>query len=376
MIKRLLSVLLIAMALISCEQEDVTVTYRLDVKLNPATGEKMPETITVNAKNETNGQTYATTADANGAAVFETLSAGFYTVTASSEAFNAVQNIELFDDIQTTMTLIKGKLGKFVIKEVYYSGSTTPAQKGYYSDQFIEIHNNSADTLYADGLSITIHAWYGMSENPYAYMAADSMAIQLCYTVPGNGTDHPVAPGKSFIIAQDAINHQSDELGNPNSPVNLADAEFEFYSTRFTGKDVDHPAPNLIPNLFPFIGSDVTMHNRGGNALALVRIPGDVDDFLKNNMIDAMRAKIPNKWVEDAVEIMPVGKTFKRYDSTLDAGTVVLEAGAKSGLSIRRKVSHILSDGRLSEGRVIYMDTNNSSNDFLHDVTPMPRGHE
>ncbi|MBI9065485.1 MAG: DUF4876 domain-containing protein [Marinilabiliaceae bacterium] len=367
MIKQLLSISLIALALISCEQDDVTVAYQLTVTLNPAQGETLPDDVTVTAKNESSGKEYKTTAVANESATLEQLPAGFYTVTAFNDVFNAVKSVELFKDTETSLTLIKGKLGNFIIKEVYYCGSTTKAGKGYYSDQFIEVHNNSADTLFADGLSVTIHASFGNSENPYAYMATDSITIQLCYTVPGNGSEHPVAPGKSFIIAQDAINHQSDALGNPDSPVNLEDAEFEFYATRFPGKDVDYPAPNMLPNLFPFIGTDVLMHNRGGNALALVSIPGDVNEYFQHNMIDEYRAKIPNEWVEDAVEIMPFAKAFKRYDASLDAGMVSVEAGAKSGKSIRRKVAT-----EMSNGRVIFQDTNNSTNDFLHDVVPMP----
>jgi len=370
MIRRLLSIALIAVALVSCEQDDVTVAYQLTVTLKPAQGETLPDDVAVTAKNESSGKEYKTTAAANGSAILERLPAGFYTVTASNDVFNAVKSVELFKDTETSLILIKGKLGNFIIKEVYYCGSTTNAGKLYYSDQFIEVHNNSADTLYADGLSVTFHAWFGYTENPYAYMAADSMAIQLCYTVPGNGSEHPVAPGKSFIIAQDAINHQSDALGNPNSTVNLENADFEFYATRYPGKDVDYPAPNMMPNLFPFIGTDVLMHTAGGNTLALVQIPGDVNTYLQNNMIDEYRAKIPNKWVEDAVEIMPVDKAFKRYDASLDAGMVSVVAGAKSGMSIRRKVAN-----KLSDGRVIFQDTNNSTNDFLHDVIPMPGSH-
>ncbi len=44
--------------------------------------------------------------------------------------------------------------GKLVIKQCYYTGSRTPANTNYFSDQFHEIYNNSPDTVYVDSLCI------------------------------------------------------------------------------------------------------------------------------------------------------------------------------------------------------------------------------
>ncbi len=370
MIKKLFYYSIVFFALIACEPENETITFQLEVQLRMTDNENIPDAIIVLAKNENTGQSYQCITGSEGKVIFESLAPGFYSISAASDAFNAFQSIDLFENTTLDLNLIKGKLGGFIIKEVYYSGSETPAGNGYYSDQFIEIHNNSSDTLFADGLSIVIHASYGTKENPYAYLANDSVAIQLCYTIPGTGTEHPIAPGKSFIIAQDAMNHQTDALGNPNSPVNLSDSEFEFFATRYEGKDIDFAATNMLPNLFPYIGTDVMIHSKGSHAIALVRFNEDINDFLTQNMLNEKLAKIPNKWVEDAVEIMPFGYSYKRFDASLDAGMISIEAGAMSGSSIRRKV---LSD--YSSHRLIYQDTNNSANDFLHDVTPLPKAY-
>ena len=74
------------------------------------------------------------------------------------------------------------------------------------------------------------------------------------------------------------------------------------------------------------------------------------------------------KYMIDAVEIVQVDETkrYKRLPTTLDAGYTYLDGGSYCSKSVRRKVSMIVG------GRVIYKDTNNSTVDFLHDLTPTP----
>ena len=57
------------------------------------------------------------------------------------------------ETIEVTIKLSASKASStWVIKEVYFTGSKTPADKNYFKDQYIEIYNNSDETLYADGL--------------------------------------------------------------------------------------------------------------------------------------------------------------------------------------------------------------------------------
>ena len=70
----------------------------------------------------------------------------------------------------------------FVIKEFYYSGCLTPAGNNYTDDQFIEIYNNSADTLYADSLLIVEHESYGYEPNYWSYMASVITSYSIHYT--------------------------------------------------------------------------------------------------------------------------------------------------------------------------------------------------
>ena len=89
------------------------------------------------------------------------LELGTYTVSASIQtvefAFNgnsenlSINATNLSLEVSLVAVALKGGL---VFKEIYYSGSRTPALAGYYSDQFHEIYNNSDQIIYLDGLCI------------------------------------------------------------------------------------------------------------------------------------------------------------------------------------------------------------------------------
>lgn len=79
---------------------------------------------------------------------------------------------------------------------------------------------------------------------------------------------------------------------------------------------------------------------------------------------------VPSDYVIDAVEVVRVeeNKRYKRIPDALDAGKVWC-SGTYVSESVRRKVKQII------DGKVIYQDTNNSSNDFLGSQTPTPGVH-
>ena len=209
-------------------------------------------------------------------------------------------------------------------------------------------------------------------------MEDDSIVVKMIWTIPGEGEDVPVEPGQSIVIARDGINHQDDSLGNPLCPVNLGNADFEFWVERPTPDDIDAPyVTNMLENLFTFRGTDVVFHTRGGSAIAIAMIPGTLEEkqaFIDDNLIQKLTSstryygKIPNKYVLDAVEVTwdEAHAIYKRFSIELDAGYTYVEAGARSGLCVRRKVAEVI------DGRYVYQDTNNSTEDFEKDVTPNP----
>jgi hypothetical protein len=319
------------------------------------------------------------------------LAEGNYNISATTEAdefyFNGTtQNLFIVDGSANYFAIdlvASSKGGGLIFKEIYYAGSTTPALTKYNNDQFHEIYNNSDDTLYLDGLCIGIleptpnnpSAWVDGTGNLLDRLPVTFHALMF----PGTGKTYPIYPRTSVVLAQDAINHKSDAVnGNPNSPVDLGNAQFETF-IEAPGKDTDAPsAVNLIVmyTTSPAM-SDWSVYNRG-SAVILFRLPTGLDyaTFVANtsNFMTKPGSSstwqyfmVDKSWVIDAVEeVYPdAASHYKRLPVSLDAG-IVFCSGSNTGLGIRRKVKMIL------DGKVVFQDTNNSTNDFLSDVIPTP----
>ena len=72
-------------------------------------------------------------------------------------------------------------------------------------------------------------------------MQADSIVVRMIWTLPEKEGGNLIPPGKGFVMARDALNHKTDPNGNPNCPVDLGNAEFEFWSDKTTTGDIDYP---------------------------------------------------------------------------------------------------------------------------------------
>jgi hypothetical protein len=121
------------------------------------------------------------------------------------------------NEVSFSVPLLIAQMGNgFIIKEIYFAGSTTPANGSYYQDQFIEIFNNSDSVLYADGLSIVESSHLSSNAIPEYTEYPNDLIVGALYTIPGDGKTYPVEPGKSIVIASLGINHKN---ANANSPV-------------------------------------------------------------------------------------------------------------------------------------------------------------
>lgn len=396
--KKLLNFLLAMLVMVGlfsrCDQ--VTPTHLMTVFINlPAgfTEGTVPDGVDIKIKNLATGRESTVKADATGRAEVE-LSEGNYSLATSFSlkagnvdyTFNGnVSEYLLIDaaSVILNMTLAKNT-GGFVLKEIYFAGSKTPENKTYYDDQFHEIYNNSTDTLYADGLCLGVQEQ--TSSNPNVWVKTDgSFMDQLPLTyhvwiIPGTGKQHPVYPGKSIIIAMDGINHKIDPNGNPSSPVNLGDADWETY-VELPGKDLDAPGVGNLTMMYTTSASMYDwIHSVFGAAVVIFRLPvpwqtyvADANNF-KTKPGSTSSTKffmIDKQYVIDGVEIVraETDKRYKRMPNEIDAGYTYLDGGTYCSKSVRRKAKMVINN------RVIYQDTNNSTNDFLHDLVPTPRVH-
>lgn len=294
---------------------------------------------------------------------------------------NAAYQIQLTPNYQPSSS-------GFVIDEIYFSPSLTPEGKSFtYVEQYIKITNNSNETLYADGIAIVESAF--LTNNKWDYkpnIMNEAFAIDAIALIPGNGSEHPVAPGASLIIANNAQNHTKI---NPNA-VDLSQANFEWYDESPNPKFQDED--NLeVPNLDKWYASTATVHGfhqRGVKAVAIAKMDTNKDEYLDKYKYDytylftfkdyskemsGSAYKVPNAWIIDAVNLsIPEGdKGFAWLvtDPSLDSGWTgwndSFNDKTAAGLAVRRKIQ---SEGE--NGRKYLMDTNNSTNDFERRVKP------
>ncbi|MEI7830407.1 MAG: DUF4876 domain-containing protein [Prolixibacteraceae bacterium] len=389
----IISILFLGILAFSCKK-NVTPTYTLTVPLTFPSGFTLggvPDGTEVKLINSLTGRETILITTGGTGIVSSVLTEGSYdgscsfTVKVGTDeyVFNGVlTKVLLSKDTSAPMTLTLAKnTGGFILKEIYFAGSKTPDAKTYYSDQFHEIYNNSNETLYADGLCI------GFLEQtpsaPNVWVNADGSAMTSLPTtfqqwiIPGTGKEHPVLPGKSIVIAQDGIDHKTDPNGNPLSPVNLANADWESYVAA-SGKDTDSPG---VPNMTLMYTTSVSMvdwlHSVFGYAEIIYRLPVPWEQFVANpanfktkpgSTSATQYMMVPVSYVIDGVEIVYPDETKrnKRLPASIDAGYTWIDGGTYCSKSVRRKAKLIV------DGRVIYRDTNNSTNDFLHDLVPTP----
>ncbi len=276
--------------------------------------------------------------------------------------------------------------GELLIEEIFFTGTIIPETGNpdkFRGDQYFRLTNNSDETLYADGVMI-LEAKFASSqnfefENP---IKSDYCGVGIVYCIPGKGTDVPVAPGKSLIIANNAQNH----LATNSNSFDLSHADFEWYdkSTSASNQDIDNPDVTNLDIWFTYSLSVWIVNDRGYKGCAIALPPASVDSekFLadykwEGNYINHSLAgdfqmsissayKVPNSWVIDAVNLTVVNDFFTNsFDETLDAGSTHCcqnksVATDERGTSVRRKVG---DDGKL-------VDTNNSTNDFIPNAKP------
>ncbi|NSL88286.1 DUF4876 domain-containing protein [Chitinophaga solisilvae] len=393
------------------------------------------EGVTVKIVNLSNGQTNQTTTNASGAAVFSSITPGKYTITATvtipaalysslsqtkvetDVVFNgnltAVNITEENNNLKTELTA--GRLGNWVIKQIYYAGSNT-SRGAAFRDQFLEIYNNSNEVMYADSLYIgQVHGVNNVSNNAskpgylptnqYDWSVAFGMKdktnantgyvyLKSMFMVPGTGKEHPVKPGESIVFAQTGLNHAApyvmadgvvQGITDPSLTIDLSRSDFECYLVDYdrmrslaAGKpfsaykwDIDNPAVPNIKVVFHLQGNDFVLDNRGYDALVLFQPQGEnpaqwpayqIPTIQSQGDVYSSCPQVPLKHIIDAIELQhlnTVSRVPKRLPNSLDAGPVNVTSGAYTGESLVRKTV------RVTGGRRVLQDTNNSANDFV-----------
>lgn len=277
------------------------------------------------------------------------------------------------------------KSGSFVLEEVFFAGCLLEDGKSNDAmdgDQYFKITNNTDNLLYADGLAICTSSETSQNGG-FAYWLIDQdlssqILVKNIYIIPGTGTDVPVLPGHSLVIAFAAQDFASEN----GYGINLSGADFEI----FDGEDLDTDNP-AVPNMEIVVKSSASfsfLHNRGYESYALVQFPEKLtEEFLAGIAFTGTRSfwmdgeallegddypagsyLVENAWVVDGINCgVEEDYGYPAFNASIDAGytgcgKVDKDPGRFGKSVLRKKV-----EGKLA-------DTDNSTNDFQRDATP------
>jgi len=259
--------------------------------------------------------------------------------------------------------------GNVVISKVFYSGSirlNDAKPKNYLCHLYIELYNNSTDTLDLKGMYVALtNSDSGEAAWTAAAMAAehkDSAVVKQIFQLSPDDT-YRMDPGQSVVITNCAIDHSQIAEGN----VDLSTADFEAKSTN-NAFNFHSDAVAELKIVKSFGTADyINMLNPGPTGIMLLASDTNLDKcpttfgrgkttgneytivplFKSIDCVDIVRQKVPS--ADD-----------KRFADSYDAGfTCTADIGTFSGEAVVRKTAFVTSDGRT----VLY-DTNNSSVDF------------
>jgi hypothetical protein len=269
-----------------------------------------------------------------------------------------------------TVSVIPDRQGSLVFSEF---GLTTPLPwetggTDYVDAKYFEVHNNGDTTIFLDGKywGIGYHftrdypAWpcaqtVGVRNDP------DGVWTRFVFRFPGRGTDHPLGPGETALIAKAALDHRPVHPGL----YDLRGADFEW------GGLADNPdVPNLeqiglesMPPFWPLPGGEPQFLSE---PVDLQTLPRHVDPYSgwvwvripKAAVLDAWSAPDDvSTWHFDAAPacLEDLHEGFER----LPGPGVDYQGDFAAGLSHQRRVV------ALRDGRKVLQDANTSMVDFV-----------
>ena len=396
-IKYLFSILTVALVFSSCvdysyASEAVTAKVQLQLP-DELNGHMTLEGHTVSL--QLNGVTYSAQTDAAGVATFSNIVPDVYNISASwditSSEYNRITgssqvingatvsgslNSQLISGSEplllTTTLSVKRDI---VISKIYAAGSKDNNNKRYVAGQYIELYNQSNDSVDVAGLYI------GLLETdvPQAYTLenlktnyADSVVlVKQVFRIPTDKS-YKVAPGGTVLLVNSAIDHSL------NSPLehSLLNANFEAKDVK--GKMLNNPEVPALQNVFN-IYSGISYMNilTTGQGVVIFRSSADISQlkltYKFGKTSGTQYGLLPKRYIIDGVDFLrhkatgtDVGE--KRLYNDIDAGYISINATAGlSGEVIYRKTASTSAGGHS-----ILMDTNNSTNDFQVSTSVTP----
>ena len=288
----------------------------------------------------------------------------------------SLMNQRIFSGQDLQLQLSAAVLNALLISKIYYAGTKDDMGRNYSSDSYVEIFNNSDEVQYLDGKYLGIAdgsanpAYFPVTENP------DSIFLKQLCKFPGSGTDHPVQPGESVVIAANSARNHTESA---STSVDLSGADFEVKGMEGSGNP-DVPMLPLVSNTYPSL-LEFNLTTSGPNAVMIIETtenPLDWPECFRVGKTSGDRwRRMHKKWVVDGVECLKKQATAdpdvntKRLQNEIDAGYVVISSvSGYTNESVDRKVA------KEENGRIYLVDTNNSGADFVVCTDPTPRKYD
>ena len=373
--------------------EAISVKYQVQMPQGFTAADVANKTVTITSSS----QTLQATTDANGIATFENIVPDVYDVSVawkmtpdeySQITGEMVQNHKytvagsksaelLSEDITTPLTIDMNISvdQSILISKIYSAGSKDSKNKNYLAGRYIELYNNSDETVDIAGL------YLGLIEtnSTPAYtlgLVPDTIFMKQIFRIPTDKS-YMVAPGQSIIITNSAIDHTQTAMNAFEH--NLLNADFEAKDQQGkTTNNPDVPALELVYTAYSAI-SNMNLSQGGPGGIVIFETEEDVVNWpLAYNYGKTSGnkwMKLPAKYILDGVDVLKntaqtgVDANLKRLYDYIDAGYAYINsASGYNGEVMYRKVQSTTEDGRK-----ILSDTNNSLSDFAISSEIAPR---
>jgi hypothetical protein len=285
---------------------------------------------------------------------------------------------------ELTVPLRVSTISQLLIGKVYMACSKDRNGVNYLNGSYLEIFNQSDDTLDVAGLYVgLLEAGSDMAytlEQLHEQHADSVVLLKQIFRIPVS-VSHLVAPGGTVVLCNSSIDHSE-----------YSDMEHSLLSADYEAKDTQKKVTNNkeVPALEAvYLQTTSNMSNmsltRGGPCgVVIFRTDDDVTSWPTTYKYPNTETKgaqwvlLPKRFIIDGVDILHrknagVDIATKRLYTDIDAGYAVLSTiSGLDGEVIYRKTS----DLRGADGHLLLLDTNNSSNDFQTSKTIKPREYD
>ena len=323
-----------------------------------------------------------------------------------NESLNSATPVEL--------QLIEAVSGQIIIKELYKGGCPKDDGSGYYGDdQYVILYNNSGETATLDNICLgTVSPYNSNSKNKYLVGGALSYLtkgwVPAISAIPHTKSAVTLEPGEEMVIALcGAIDHtktysKSVNLANKDYWV-LWDNKDQLTHKQYVAPDASIPSSQYL-GIQKWGRGTGWVSSKSSPAFCIFTTKGSTPeafgsstDNLTAEEGDKGSKKLNTEWILDGIEVFRTGyENFKRFPDGIDSGSA--QFTSKLGYTVYRNVdkaateaiegnadklvyeynfgteidgvsstdpSGINAEASIAKGaRIIYMDTNNSTNDF------------